>query len=464
MRIYNSMTKQKEEFAPHGKRVNLFVCGPTVYSSSHIGHARTYIFFDVMARYMRSQGHDVFYLQNITDIDDKIIHWAKELGKTPAELAREETEKYKKDMTAIKAVSVTEYAAASDHIPEIIAQIARLIETGHAYESGGSVYYDISTFPDFGKLSHQNLDALQKAARTEDDPNKKHAHDFVLWRGRLKDSREPIWDSPWGTGRPGWHIEDTAITEKYFGPQYDIHGGGIELAFPHHEAEIAQMEGISGKHPLARIWMHTGWVTVKGEKMSKSLGNFIRIEDILKSHSPEALRLLMLQTSYQSPLEYSKELIQAAENVIQNIRKIYAHLRLIEKRSGEHKATDIMEKNLKAEVEDSMNDNFNTPKALLALYNLIDWTEQLFLEGVFGSETIGEILNIFGYFEKIFGIIPPKIPIPDDIREKAKHREALRAEKKWAESDAVRVQVLDLGYELSDTPDGTIILPRAPRG
>jgi cysteinyl-tRNA synthetase len=224
------------------------------------------------------------------------------------------------------------------------------------------------------------------------------------------------------------------------------------------------MEGISGKHPLAQIWMHTGWVTVKGEKMSKSLSNFIRIEDILKNHSPEALRLLMLQTSYQSPLEYSEELIQAAENVIQNIRKIYARLHLVEKRSGEYKSVDIMKKNLKAEVEDSMNDNFNTPKALLALYNLIDWTEQLFLEGTFGSETIKKILNIFDYFEKIFGIIPPEIPIPDDIREKAKHREKLRAEKKWAESDAIRAWVFDLGYELSDTPDGTIILLCAPRG
>ena len=281
LRVYNTLIRKKEDFLPRGSPVQFFVCGPTVYSRSHIGHARTYIAFDVIAKYLRTEGYAVQYLQNITDIDDKIINRAKELGVPPLELSKKETEHYFADMRSIGVDSVSHYAPASNYIPEIISQIERLIKKGNGYEAGGSVYFDISSFLAFGTLSNQNLKALQKATRTDDDPNKKHAHDFVLWRSREKNnSKEPTWESPWGFGRPGWHIEDTAITEKEFGPQYDVHGGGIELVFPHHEAERAQAEAVSEKTPFVRYWLHTGWVTFKGEKISKSLGNFITIEEI----------------------------------------------------------------------------------------------------------------------------------------------------------------------------------------
>lgn len=465
--IYNTLTKQKEPFTPPpGKRVNLFVCGPTVYGASHIGHARTYIFFDVMVKYLRSRGIDVYYLQNITDIDDKIIHRAKERNTDPLELARHETAVYKADMAAIKVTAVSAYAAASDHIEEIKTQIKKLIDAGHAYSSHGSVYYDISTFPDFGKLSHQNLETLQKAARTEDDRNKKHAHDFVLWRGREKDSgdttsrgdhvslREPVWDSPWGWGRPGWHIEDTAITEKYFGPQYDIHGGGIELVFPHHEAEIAQMEGISGKSPLAKIWMHTGWVTVKGEKMSKSLGNFITIQEILKKHSPEALRLLMLQTHYRSPLEYSEEQMQAAEKALFDLMHLKKHLELIRvKKSSD--STD----NYWQHIQNALEDDCNTPKALGELFHAAGDIHASLTKGALGKESAVRFLELLKQIESIFGIIPPERPVPKEIKKMASDREKLRAEKKWDEADAIRKQIAEQGFIVDDVPEGTIILP-----
>lgn len=468
MLIYNTLTKTKEDFSPaRGKRVNLFVCGPTVYGASHIGHARTYVFFDVMVNYLRSQGIDLFYLQNITDIDDKIIHRAKELGKDPLKLAREETENYKADMASIKVGAVSEYAPASDVLPEIISQIERLIEKGNAYEANGSVYFDISTFSDFGKLSHQKLSALQKAARTEEDPNKKNAHDFVLWRGRAKDSgplrhsfseaREPVWDSPWGPGRPGWHIEDTAITEKYFGPQYDIHGGGIELLFPHHEAEIAQMESISGVRPLSKIWMHVGWVTVKGEKMSKSLGNFIPIGDIVKKYSPEALRLFILQTQYRSPVEYSDEAIRAAHGAVRGIAEMRAKLRVIERKNKEGEKMNIEE--IKHSIEKSLDDDFNSALAISNFFAFLNIVEKHFAEQTLSSAMARVALKLFDFIENIFGIIPPEAAIPEEIRRKAAEREKLRENKEWKAADAIRNELLRGGYELSDTPEGTIILP-----
>ncbi len=465
--VYNTLTKEKEDFVPLGTRVNLFVCGPTVYGPSHIGHARTYIAFDTIVKYLRSQGQDVFYLQNITDIDDKIIHRAQESGIDPLELSKRETERYFSDMKSIGIDAVSEYVPTSkeDIIAGIISQIERLIEKGHAYPAGGSVYYDISTFPHFGKLSRQNLEALQKAARTEDDPNKKNAHDFVLWRGREENSGEPTWKSPWGPGRPGWHIEDTAITEKYFGPQYDIHGGGIELIFPHHEAEIAQMEGISGQTPLAQYWLHTGWVTVKGEKMSKSLGNFITIADILKKHSPEALRLLLLQTHYRSPLEYSGELVQAAENAVGRIRQLQARLRLAEGKNAPPSPLAVADEaeNVKARISEAMNDDFSTSLALAHFFAFLDYIESGLRSKTIDDAGIQAAFDFFKFIKSVFGIIPSESPVPSEIQSKAQEREKLRQEKKWAESDVIRDEILAAGYAIDDTPDGPVVLPKSIR-
>lgn len=458
IRIYSTLSRKKEDFSlPQNKRIDFFVCGPTVYSSSHIGHARTYIAFDTIIKYLRSEGYDVFYLQNITDIDDKIINRAKELNQNWQEVSNPETDRYYADMKRIKVDSVSKYVLASACISNIKSQIERLIKKGHAYASGGSVYFDISTFPDFGKLSRQDLTALQKAQRTGKDKEKKHQHDFVLWRGRTGISGEPSWDSPWGPGRPGWHIEDTAITEAEFdSPQYELHGGGIELIFPHHEAEIAQMESISGKRPFVRYWLHTGWVTVKGEKMSKSLGNFITIKEILKKYSPEALRLLLLQTHYRSPLEYSSELMDSAERAVQKIREVQARIERIQKNGtfGNEKTTEL---SVREKIQKAMNDDFNTPSALGEFFRFIGELDAFFAKkNMLSKEALGNVVALFGFIESLFGIIPEKRSVPEEILKKVLQREELRAQKKWDEADMARKELRNDGWGVEDTPDGPL--------
>ncbi len=311
IKIYNTLTRSKENFKPlNGNRIKLFVCGPTVYDYSHIGHARTYISFDVIARYLKYRGFSVFYLQNITDIDDKIINRAISTGKDPLDLAREFEAEYLKDMESLGVENVNLYARATEHIEEIKAQIETLLEAGFAYETDNGVYFDISKYPDFGKLSNRKIEDLN-VHRISPDSNKRNPEDFALWK---KKDKELVWNSPWGAGRPGWHIEDTAITEEYFGPQYDIHGGGLDLIFPHHEAEIAQMESASGKKPMVRYWMHTGFLNVKGEKMSKSLGNFITIKELIKKYPPEVFRFFVISTHYRSPIDFSHEILEQSQN------------------------------------------------------------------------------------------------------------------------------------------------------
>src|SRR4030042_5837800 len=284
LKLYNTQNRKKETFKPgKGKKINLFVWGPTVYDFSHIGHARTYISFDVIVKYLRETGFDVFYLQNITDIDDKIIERAKKTKTSPQKLAEKFKKEYLKDVKDLNITSVSKYAKATDYTKEIISQAKRLMKKGYAYQIEDGIYYDISKFKNYGKLSGRTIiQAEDGVSRIDQAKNKKNKGDFCLWK--KSKPGEPKWSSPWFEGRPGWHIEDTAITEKQFGPQYDIHGGAQDLIFPHHEAEIAQMEAISKKHPLVQYWLHTGFLRVEGQKMAKSLGNFITIRDFLKEN------------------------------------------------------------------------------------------------------------------------------------------------------------------------------------
>jgi cysteinyl-tRNA synthetase (EC 6.1.1.16) len=293
MQIFDTLSRDfKELKTVNGKRLNVFVCGPTVYDKPHLGHARTYIFFDIFIRYLRYKGLRPFYLMNITDIDDKIINKANSENVPYNEISRRYSTEFFKIMKALRNESVNYYAFATDFINEIISQIERLMEKGYAYETSDGVYYSVEKFQDYGKLSHQDITQLKAGARVETNENKKNPLDFALWKKRKPN--EPYWNSPWGEGRPGWHIEDTAITERFFGYHYDLHGGGIDLVFPHHEAEIAQMEAISGKPPLVDYWVHTGHLSVENVKMSKSLGNFITVEEILKSYWPESVRLMFI--------------------------------------------------------------------------------------------------------------------------------------------------------------------------
>jgi cysteinyl-tRNA synthetase len=459
IKIYNTMTRKKEIFEPRNEnRVKLFVCGPTVYDNSHIGHARTYISFDVIARYLKYRGFSVFYMQNITDVDDKILKRAEETGRDPLELAREFELKYLEDMKTLGVENVNFYARATEHVHEIISQIETLIEKGFAYETDKGVYFDESRFPDFGKLSNRNLEDLT-VHRIGPDSQKRNPGDFALWKKR-DDDEGLSWESPWGRGRPGWHIEDTAITETYFGPQYDIHGGGLDLIFPHHEAEIAQMEAASGQKPMVRYWMHTGFLNVKGEKMSKSLGNFITIKELLKDYDPEVFRFFVLSTHYRSPIDFSSEILEQSRNGLERIYKLVETLNEIEDTipdtldSDEDNIRKLYE--FKTEFLDAMDNDFNTPLALSSLFEFIRDVNREINHKNLSKKSVKGIKNLITEFGKILGfnfydkktggtdLQEGLIEILKDTREK------LRQKKEWELADDIRSKLGDLGINLED--------------
>ncbi len=468
MMINSTLSGKKEPFQPiHDNRVNLFVCGPTVYDNSHIGHARTYIAFDVVARYLKYKGFGVFYLQNITDVDDKIIQRAAEKGVSPRLLAREFEQKYLEDMHSLDVTNVNYYARASEHIPEIISQIERLIEKGYAYETETGVYFDESRFEDFGKLSHQSLEDLEKH-RIEPDSTKRNPGDFSLWKKR-QDGPEVTWDSPWGKGRPGWHIEDTAITENYFGAQYDIHGGAMDLIFPHHEAEIAQMEATSGKKPLVRFWMHTGFLNVRGEKMSKSLGNFTTIRDMLQRCDAEAFRFFVLSAHYRSPIDFSEEALEQSAKSLERIRQA---AKIIEEElekaqpasSPENGEPDASIVEAKAKFLESMENDFNTPYALRAVFELVRDVNRRINEKTISRNALIDTRKLLDEFGRILGIsfASAESKRPEDAEDKTDKliellidvRQRLREKKDWALADEVRNKLNELGIVLEDAKAG----------
>lgn len=459
IKIYNTMTRKKEIFEPRNEnRVKLFVCGPTVYDNSHIGHARTYISFDVIARYLKYRGFSVFYMQNITDVDDKILKRAEETGRDPLELAREFELKYLEDMKTLGVENVNFYARATEHVHEIISQIETLIEKGFAYETDKGVYFDESRFPDFGKLSNRNLEDLT-VHRIGPDSQKRNPGDFALWKKR-DDDEGLSWESPWGRGRPGWHIEDTAITETYFGPQYDIHGGGLDLIFPHHEAEIAQMEAASGQKPMVRYWMHTGFLNVKGEKMSKSLGNFITIKELLKDYDPEVFRFFVLSTHYRSPIDFSSEILEQSRNGLERIYKLVETLNEIEDTVPD--TLDSDEDNIrklhefKAEFLDAMDNDFNTPLALSSLFEFIRDVNREINHKNLSKKSVKSIENLITEFGKILGFnFCDKKTGGSDLQEGLIEilkdtREKLRQKKEWELADDIRSKLGDLGINLED--------------
>ncbi len=459
--IYNTLSDKKERL-PKKKRIEFFVCGPTVYDYSHIGHARTYIAFDNIARYLRSRKVGLFYLQNITDIDDKIIDRANERGISWKKLSKDFEKAYYRDMKVLGVRSVNRYARATDHIKEIVRQVKTLIKKGYAYEiPGDGWYFDLSQDAEYGKLSRRTAgQATDGVSRIDSSSNKKNAGDFCLWKfSSTKKSGEPNWKTELGTGRPGWHIEDTAISEKFFGPQYDIHGGAVDLKFPHHEAEIAQQESASGKKPFVKIWMHTGFLLVNGEKMSKSLGNFTTIRDFLGKHSAETLRMMVASHLYRSPIDYTENLADQSETSVKRIRHFLARLGLF-KKSGTISA-EI--KNLlsatEQDFEKSMEDDFNTPGALSAIFNLINNLEKQ-IWALNKSES-SAIRKLIAEKMEIFGISLKKpVKIPSKAAKMAKERELYRKHKQFIQSDAMRKELDALGYIIEDTPQGPLVLPK----
>lgn len=459
LKIYDTMARAEREFKPlKGNRVTMFVCGPTVYDLSHIGHARTYVAYDIIARFLRALGYSVFFLMNITDVDDKIINRAKELNVSPFELSKRMTEEFFKDMEAINVSSVNLYAKASEHIQEIIQQISVLMEKGYAYAVDGDVYFDISKFPEYGKLSRQKPEELIKH-RIEPNPKKRNPGDFSLWKGRKPG--EPYWESPWGEGRPGWHIEDTAITHTYFGPQYDIHGGAVELVFPHHEAEIAQSEAATGVKPMVNFWVHTGILKIKGRKMSKSLKNYITIRDALKMCSPDGLRVFFASSHYRSPIDFNEESLSQAESVAKNLRRVYGKVSSLLRKaapSGPQGGWPELEA-FKKEFYEAMEDDFNTPRALAALVKFAKAVDSRVSEET-AKEELEEILKLFKEFFSILGLFEKGEERGDGgtvaglVNLILEVREELRRRGDWELADRIRSGLKEMGFAVEDTPEG----------
>ena len=457
MKLYDTLSKSKKELIPRSdNKIEIFVCGPTVYDLSHIGHARTYIAFDAFAKYLKFKGFDVRYVQNITDIDDKIIDRAKQLNQTPKELATNFEAEYFHDMEALGVDSVDKYARATDHMSQIISQVSRLLEKGFAYKAEDGIYFDISKFKDYGKLSGRTAQQAEDAvSRIDESVNKRNKGDFALWKFAKAD--EPKWDSPWGEGRPGWHIEDTAITETEFGPQYDIHGGARDLIFPHHESEIAQMEAISGNEPLVNYWVHTGFLTTNGEKMSKSLGNFLTIRDLLANYSKEIFRLFILSSHYRSPIDYKESAIDQAKENVASISEFYTAIFEIASKSDEQNVEEENEHltDYKKRFYAELDDDFNTPKAIAVLFELMKHANPIIANDKLPAEGAHDILKFLNEINSIFGIIltAPQ-EIPEEVRKLAEAREALRKENRWQEADVLRKEIEDMGYMVEDTENG----------
>ena len=459
IKIYNTLSGKKEELKPlKTSRVNLFVCGPTVYDFPHIGNARTYIIFDCFAKYLKSQKFKVFYLQNITDIDDKIIAKAREKGVTPKDLAIAFEQEYLKNMVALGIDSIKQYARATDYIAQIINQIDRLTEKGYAYKLEDGIYFDISKFKGYGKLSHRTaLQAEDSVSRIDYSTHKKNRGDFCLWKFAVKD--EPSWPAPFGAGRPGWHIEDTAITEHFFGAQYDIHGGARDLIFPHHEAEITQMEAISGKAPLAKYWMHGGFLTIDGQKMSKSLNNFLTIDDFLKRHPARFLRFWVAKNLWSTPIDYSDSTMIEVKAGLEKIEEFLRKIKTAKAKVKSVKAAVLLEKT-KENFYKELADNFNTPRAFASLFELIKETNKLLDENSVDKKSAADTFKFFQEINKIFGIIDfAKLGtslVPAEVIQLVSARQAARDAKEWQKSDELRQEIEKYGYTVQDTANGPV--------
>ena len=442
IKLYNTLKRKKETFKPlSDKKVNMFVCGVTTYDHAHIGHAKTIIQFEFIVNYLRYRGYNVSYLQNITDIDDKIIHRAKELKKTPKELAKKYEKSFMEDIKALKVKSVSKYARATDHIKEIVSQIQRLKQKGVAYEiKDDGIYFNLKKFKDYGKLSGRTtLEAEDAVTRIDESIHKKNKGDFALWKFSKKD--EPSWQTDLGKGRPGWHIEDTAITEKYLGQQYDIHGGARDLIFPHHEAEIAQMESI-GKKPLVKYWLHTGFLNVKGQKMSKSLGNFITVKDLLNKYSAEEIRYFFMTAHYRSPINFSYELMDQHKKTLQSINDF-----VLRCKGKEDKVSENFIEKIKKQFIKAMDNDFDTVKALAILH---DFMHQVNIKG--GGK---KVYNFMQEINKIFDILALKQEkTPKLIQELVDDREKARRDKNFSKADKIRNILKQKGYLVEDTQEG----------
>jgi cysteinyl-tRNA synthetase len=448
MKVFNTLTGQKEDFHPGNRVVTMYVCGITAYDECHIGHAMTYIIFDVVKRYLGFKDYEVKHVQNFTDVDDKIIERANQLGIPPAELATRYTDQYFATMDALNVARADIYPRATEEIPKIIEIIQGLFAKGYAYEFQGSVYFRVRNFPDYGKLSHRNLaEMIPKAGYCERD--KEYPLDFALWKASKPG--EPFWESPWGQGRPGWHIECSAMALKYLGDTIDIHGGGQDLVFPHHENEVAQSESFTQQIPFVRYWLHNGLMQQDKQKMSKSIGNLVCVEEALDRFGPDAIRLFILGSHYRSPLTYSEEALEASQKGAERLRSALAH----RTNAGEGVAV-LNTEPFEQKFVEAMDDDFNTAQAIAVLFELAREINRGAEGGVHIAEAQHTLLKLAG----VLGItLKEKArPTPDAeafVSLLASVRDDLRQSRQWQLADKIREGLADLGVTLEDTPEGT---------
>lgn len=470
--IYNTLSRSKETFEPlEPGKVKMYVCGPTVYDYIHIGNARPVIFFDVVRRYLEDQGNEVQYVVNFTDVDDKLIRKAEQLGTTVPEVAETYIAAFYNDLESLGVRKATLNPRVTDHIPQIISFIQELIDKGYAYESEGDVYFRTSKFADYGKLSHQNIDELQFGIRIEVGDRKENQQDFVLWKGAKPG--EIKWESPFGDGRPGWHIECSAMARAYLGDTLDIHGGGHDLQFPHHECEVAQSEALTGK-PLANYWMHNGYIHINNEKMSKSLGNGITVNELVKRVKPHAVRYFMLATHYRSPLNFSDDTIAQAENSVERIANCAANLkhRLTAADGGAAAAQDAAKdlplsgdagldarlKEINDQFDAKMSDDFSTPDAITAVFELVTEANQYMNRPDAADEGLRALQALLNRMNAVLGLLPADQADADlldaDIEQLIVERTEARKAKNWARADEIRDLLTEKNIVLEDTPQG----------
>lgn len=456
--LYNTLTRKKEPFDPLQKgKIGIYVCGVTVYDQSHLGHAKSAINFDVIVRYLRHKGYEVTHVTNFTDVDDKIINRANELGMEPLMLSQSMIDEYFKDMDALKIRRASVYPKASETMNEITQMVKGLIDKGYAYESQGSVYFSVNKVKIYGKLSGQSLDQMEAGARVEAGEDKRDPMDFALWKAAKPG--EISWDSPWGKGRPGWHIECSAMCLKHIGKTVDIHGGGTELVFPHHENEILQSEAYNDV-PFVRYWMHNGLLTTDQEKMSKSLKNFFLIKDILKKYSPEVVRFYILNASYRQPLDYTEISLAETGKALERLQTTYDALMVAGKSAtGADDAKELCDKSWK-QFEERMDDDFSTREAIAVVYDLSREVNRLLGERKLSKKGIDNLLETFNRINNLLDVFHTERkaePAGDvNIDRLVKAREDARKRKDFAEADRIRKELGEMGIEVQDTKDGAV--------
>jgi cysteinyl-tRNA synthetase len=458
IQIYNTLTRKKEPFHPiEENKVKLYVCGPTVYNYIHIGNARPAIVFDTVRRYFEFRGYDVQYVSNFTDVDDKLIKAANELGEDVPTIAERFIQAYFEDVSALGCKKADVHPRVTENMDDIIHFIEKLIEKGYAYESEGDVYFKTRQFKDYGKLSHQSIDELRLGARIEIGEKKHDPLDFALWK-KAKEG-EIFWESPWGKGRPGWHIECSAMARKYLGDTIDIHAGGQDLTFPHHENEIAQSEALTGK-PFANYWMHNGYININNEKMSKSLGNFVLVHDILKKIDPQVLRFFMLSVHYRHPINFSEEVIESAKSGLDRLRTSYINLkhRLESSTNLTHNDEEWLKKieGFRQSFIQEMDDDFNTANAISVLFDMAKQAN-LYLQEKNTSEQI--IRKFLTEFETLFAVLgltlQEEVLLDEEIEELIEKRNEARKNRDFALADKIRDELKAKNIILEDTPQGT---------